>query len=113
MKQEQANLYEGMYILNAHIDDATRQKVFEKIKADVVKHGGEVVKIHDMKKRALMYQIGPHREGHYYLMYFKAMPSKINEMWREYRLNENIIRFMTMRAENVLEELKFQQLTEQ
>jgi small subunit ribosomal protein S6 len=119
MKQQQeaqpqtAQLYEGMYVLNAHLTDDARNKSFDKIKNDITRRGGEIVKIHDQGRRRLAYEINKQKEGYYYLVYFRLQEDQINELWQEYHLNENLLRFLTMRTDTVLEELKFKQLPEQ
>jgi small subunit ribosomal protein S6 len=113
MKQANPKLYEGMYILSAQLTEDGRVKAFEKIKAAVEQRGGKVLKVHDQGKRRLAYVVDTHREGHYFLMYFEANPNVIEELWQEYRLNENLVRFMTLTTDKVLEEIKFKQLPEQ
>ena len=110
---KQSHLYEGMYILNAQITEDAQVKAFEKIKEGILKYEGKIIKIHDLGKRRLAYRIDNHREGHYYLMYFELNPASIAELWTEYRLHENLVRFMTKQADKVLDELKFKQLPEQ
>jgi small subunit ribosomal protein S6 len=113
MKQQSPKLYEGMYILSAHLTEDARIKAFEKIKKAITDKGGEILKIHDQGKRRLAYAIQQNREGYYYLMYFNVSPDAVAELWHEYHLNENLIRFMTLRTDEVLEEIKFKQLPEQ
>ena len=112
-QQEKQNLYEGMYIVSALLNDEARNKTFDRIKEGITKRGGEILKIHDQGKRRLAYEIGTQKEGHYFLIYFNAPPSSINDMWQELRLNENLVRFTTLSAVRVLDELKFKQLPEQ
>ncbi|MCH9703338.1 MAG: 30S ribosomal protein S6, partial [Chlamydiae bacterium] len=50
------------------------------------------------------------KEGHYYLLYFSAPSDALDELWSDYHLNEDLIRFMTLRADEVKEEIKFQEL---
>jgi small subunit ribosomal protein S6 len=114
MKNQTPKLYEGMYILSAQLSEDAKARAFEKIKAGITEKQGKILKVHDQGKRKLAYAIGPHNEGHYYLMYFEATPSTMEELWKEYRLNEDLIRFMTLRTDQVLEKLEFKQLvTEQ
>ncbi len=108
-----ANLYEGMYVLNAHISDDTRNHAFEKIKNGIINRGGEIVKIHDQGRRRLAYEIERQKEGYYYLMYFRLPATDVTDLWQEYHLNDNLIRFVTLRADKVLDEIKFKQLPEQ
>ncbi len=113
MKQQKQQLYEGMYILSAHLSEEARGKALEKIKEQIVSRGGTIVKIHDQGRRRLAYEINRHREGYYYLIYFNLSPSVLAELWEEYRRNEDLVRYMTVKAEKVLEEIRFKQLPEQ
>ena len=112
MKQQKEQLYEGMYVLSAHLSEDARGKVFEKIKEQIISRGGKILKIHDQGRRRLAYDINRHREGYYYLVYFSIATNHIEELWEEYRRNEDLLRFLTIRTEKVLEELKFKQLPE-
>lgn len=112
-QQEKLELYEGMYVLNAHISDDSRNHAFEKIKNGVINRGGEIVKIHDQGRRRLAYEIDRQKEGYYYLVYFRLPTKDVSDLWQEYHLNENLIRFVTLRTDKVLEEVKFKQLPEQ
>ena len=113
MKQTVQNLYEGMYVVSATLSDDARKKALEKIQNGITGRGGEIVKIHDQGRRRLAYDIEGHREGYYYLLYFNAPASAIAELWQEYHLNEDLIRFITLRAENVMEKIEFKSLEEQ
>lgn len=106
----QQNLYEGMYVISATLSDDARNKALDKIQGGITAHGGEIVKLHDQGRRRLAYQINGHREGYYYLLYFKVAPEAITEMWHEYHLNEDLVRFMTLRTEKVMEKIEFKPL---
>lgn len=112
MKQENEQLYEGMFILSAHLSDDARNKVFDRLKEQIVSRGGSIVKIHDQGRRRLAYDINRHREGYYYLVYFNLLPKYIKELWEEYQRNEDLLRYLTIKADKVLEVLKFKQLPE-
>lgn len=113
MKQESQNLYEGMYIISATLSDDARHKALDKIQREITERGGEVLKVHDQGRRRLAYDIEGHREGHYYLIYFNVKPSAIGELWQEYHLNEDLVRFITLRAEKVMDKIEFIPLEEQ
>lgn len=113
MKQENQNLYEGMYIISATLSDDARHKALDKIQKEITERGGEILKIHDQGRKRLAYDIDGHREGHYYLIYFNAKPSSIGELWQEYHLNEDLVRFITLRADAVMEKIEFKSLEEQ
>lgn len=110
MNQKNDNLYEGMYVVRATLSEDARQKALEKIQSGITHHGGEIVKIHDQGRRRLAYEIDGHREGYYYLLYFKVRPSAIAELWHEYHLNEDLVRFITLRTDKVLEKIEFKSI---
>lgn len=110
MKEESQNLYEGMYILSATLSEEARHKALDKIKNGITEKGGEIHKIHEQGRRRMAYEVANRREGYYYLIYFSIRPSAINELWREYHLNEDLIRFITLRTESVKEKLEFKPL---
>lgn len=106
------HLYEGMYILSATLSEDARAKALEKITSSISTRSGEVHKIFDQGRRKLAYEINGRREGHYYLIYFSVPSSCMTEMWREYHLNEDLIRFLTLRTEVVPEKIEFKTLVE-
>lgn len=107
MKEKKTNLYEGMFIISATLSDDARHKALEKIQKEITDRKGKVLKVHDQGRRRLAYKINGHREGYYFLIYFNAPTDAINEMWREYRLNEDLIRFMTVATDKVMEKIEF------
>ena len=113
MSQTKKNLYEGMYIISATLSDDARQKALDRIQKGVTERGGEIVKIHDQGRRRLAYEIEGHREGHYFILYFNVQPEAISEMWQEYHLNEDLVRFITLTADKVMEKIEFKPLLEE
>lgn len=107
MKKERSGLYEGMYILSATLSDESRKKAFEKIVDGITQKGGEIKKIHDQGRRKLCYEIKGKREGYYYVVYFTLPTTEVVELWKEYHLHEDMIRFMTMRVEEIQETLAY------
>ena len=109
-KKERKALYEGMYILSATLSDDSRKKAFDKITDGITQKGGEIHKIHEQGRKKLSYEIDGKREGYYYILYFTIPTQTILELWKEYHLHEDLIRFLTLRAEKVLETLEFKPL---
>lgn len=105
--QKRTHLYEGMFIISATLSDDARHKAIDKIQKGIVDRGGKILKVHDQGRKRLAYKINNHREGYYYLIYFEAPTTAIAEMWREYRLNEDLIRFMTLTTDKVMEKVEF------
>lgn len=113
MSQERQHLYEGMYIISSTLSDDARNKALQRIQTGITQRGGEVVKVHDQGRRRMAYEIEGHREGHYFVLYFNLKTSGIAELWQEYHLNEDLIRFITLRADKVMEKIEFKPIEEQ
>lgn len=107
MSKPRKGLYEGIYILSATLSDESRKKALDKITDGITHFGGEIKKVHDWGRKKLAYSIDQKREGHYYVVYFTAPTQAIVELWKDYHLHEDLIRFSTMRVEEVQETLEF------
>lgn len=110
MSTSELHLYEGMYIISAKLSDDARKKALDKITSGIEKHGGKVIKVHDQGRKRLAYEIESNREGHYYIIYFEIASNLIKELWQEYHLSEDLIRFMTIKVEQVMETIEFKEL---
>jgi small subunit ribosomal protein S6 len=113
MSQDRPNLYEGMYVISATLSDDARHKALDRIQNGITSRGGEIKKLHERGRQRLAYEIDGHREGYYYVIYFNAPPSAILELWQEYHLNEDLVRFITLRTDKVMEKIEFKTLVEQ
>jgi small subunit ribosomal protein S6 len=112
MSKEKQNLYEGMYIISASLSEEARKKAVEKLKAGIQAQGGMIEKELDLGRKRLAYEIDGHREGHYVLLYFKAPTQAIDQLWKDYHLNEDLIRYITLQVESVMEKMEFKPLVE-
>ncbi len=110
--KERKQLYEGMYILSATLSDDARNKALDRITAEIVKTGGQVEKVLDQGRKKMAYEIRGTREGHYYLLYFTTPSAALTELWRDYHLNEDLLRFMMLKTDEVKEEIEFTKLPE-
>jgi small subunit ribosomal protein S6 len=96
-------LYETVFI--ARQDVTAKQvedyaKAFSKIVND---NGGETKRTESWGLRNLAYKIKKNKKGHYTLMHFDAPPAAMAEMERNIRLNEDVLRFLTVRIEKLPE----------
>ena len=112
MAKNRNHLYEGMYILSTALTEDACQKLIDKMTNNITEKGGEMHKIFDQGRKKLAYPINKKREGHYFLFYFSVPTDVLDKLWREYRLTEDILRFMTTRASIVPEKIEFQPLPE-
>ncbi|ANH78744.1 30S ribosomal protein S6 [Candidatus Chlamydia sanziniae] len=112
MGKKANQLYEGAYVFSVTLSEEARRKALDKVIAGITNYGGEINKIHDQGRKKLAYTIRGAREGYYYFIYFTVIPEAIAELWKEYHLNEDLLRFMTLRADSVKESLEFASLPE-
>lgn len=112
MGDKKQNLYEGMYIISATLSEDARNKALERVQNEVTSRGGEIHKVLEQGKKRMAYEIDGHREGHYFIIYFSVDPAAISEIWNEYHLHEDLVRFITVRTEKVLEKIEFKALAE-
>jgi small subunit ribosomal protein S6 len=114
VRRRNKHTYEGMYIIRATLSDDARNKAVEKITSLIASLEGEVHKIIDWGRKKLKYEIKSSREGHYFIIYFSAYSDTVREMWNEYHLHEDLIRFFTLQVDEVPEanEITFKPLVE-
>jgi small subunit ribosomal protein S6 len=96
-------LYETVLIAR---NDVTQQQVdliADGIASQLETDGGTVKKREYWGLRGLAYRINKNRKGHYMLLGLDAKPAFITEMERQLRLNEDILRFMTIHVEAIEE----------
>ena len=92
-------LYECVLIAR---NDVTQQQVdgiADNIASQLEADGGAVKKREYWGLRGLAYRIKKNRKGHYMLLGLDAKPAFVTEMERQLRLNEDILRFMTIHVD--------------
>lgn len=92
--------YETMFILKPTLTEEENVAQIDLVKATIEKNGGEIVACDDMGSKNLAYEIENNKRGYYFVAYFKGAPAGILEIERNYRINENILRFIFIKYEN-------------
>ena len=92
--------YETMFIVKPTMTEEETVAQIDLVKSNIEKNGGEIVTCEDMGTRQLAYEIEKHKRGHYFVIYFKAPTTSILELERNYRINENIIRFIFIKYDS-------------
>ena len=96
-------LYECVLIARNDVTQQQVEGVADTIAAQLEGDGGSVPKREYWGLRTLAYRIKKNRKAHYMLLGLDAKPPTIAEMERQLRLNEDILRFMTVRVEAIEE----------
>ncbi len=95
------NFYELVFIVRQDISSADVDKIVNDFTKLVNDHNNKVVKTEYWGLRILAYEINNNKKGHYVFMGLEADSSTINEIERRIKLNENIIRFLTIRVDEI------------
>ena len=91
--------YEVMYIINPETDGEKIEKLNEAVGKLIEKEGGEIVRMDDIGIRNLAYPIQKKETGHYVLFEIVGSGQEILELERRMRVNDMIIRYMTVRVD--------------
>ena len=92
--------YELLFVLKPTLTEEENKAKFDQVMSILEKNGCEVASVNDMGVRKLAYQIEKFERGHYYVVYFKANPSVIDEILRNLRYTEEVIRFLNLKFES-------------
>jgi len=92
--------YETMFIVKPTLTEEETQAQIELVKTTIEKNGGEIKATDDMGSRKLAYEIQKNKRGYYVVYYFTAPTESILEIERNYRINENILRFIFIKSES-------------
>ena len=93
------NQYEVMYVIDTNIDETTRTNLINRMAERVAQNGGKVDRVDEWGKRRLAYPINYKTEGYYVLMYITAPSELPRELERRLKINENVLRYLTVRFE--------------
>ena len=99
-------IYENLFIVKP---DATEEEVdhlLEQMTKTVSATGGTVDKVEKWGKRRLAYRVEKNREGQYILMQFTAEASTVHEFERRLRVQDNVIKYQTVRLDEDLKRQK-------
>jgi small subunit ribosomal protein S6 len=97
-------LYETVVIARSEITQQQADAVADAVTVQLEADGGAVKKREYWGLRSLAYRIKKNRKGHYMLLGLDAPPPAIVEMERQLSLNEDVLRFLTVRVEDISEE---------
>lgn len=101
--------YETLYIIRPDVGEEQLEQTISQFRTFLEEQGATKIRVQNRGKRRFAYPIKKLREGYYILMTYTAAGTAIAPFERAMRLNENILRFMTI----VLEEETETETTEQ
>ena len=94
-------LYEHVVIARQDISPQQAEALNDQLKHLIEERGGHVAKIEYWGLRNLTYRIKKNRKGHYSLLALDAPAAAVKEMERQLSLNEDVLRTLTVRVEEI------------
>lgn len=91
--------YEILYVLRPDLTEEEVQSNREKFNTLITNNGGEIVKVDEMGKRRLAYEINDFKEGIYTVVYFQGANDTVNELDRVIKITEDVIRFLIVKED--------------
>ena len=94
------NKYESVCILAQELTDEKVAEMIVKIENKIREFSKAPIKVENLGKKKLAYEIKNNTEGIYLDFYFKAKSEDIQELQRFYRISEEIIKFIVIREDS-------------
>lgn len=92
-------LYEHIYLARQDISAQQVETLTEQLKSVIESFGGKIEKVEYWGVKSLAYRIKKNRKAHFSLLNIDAPPAALAELERQLGINEDVIRFMTIRVE--------------
>ena len=90
------NKYESVIIINPNVEEETIKSLIDRF-STLINSDGKVEKVDELGKKKLAYEIGKNKEGFYVVFDFEANPSLIAELERNYRITDEVIKFIVVK----------------
>ncbi|MBR3002938.1 MAG: 30S ribosomal protein S6 [Clostridia bacterium] len=92
------NKYESVIIVAPTVNEK-QQKEIENKYTKLIKENGKLKDFQNLGKKKLAYEIKKNKEGIYMQIYFESEASFIAELERQYRIDDNIMKFIVVRED--------------
>nr|WP_321266375.1 30S ribosomal protein S6 [uncultured Sulfurimonas sp.] len=104
--------YENLVIVKPTFTAEEIQASIKAIEETITSNGGEIATTDSMGMRKLAYPINKNERGYYHVIYYSIAPSAISEIERRFRINEDLLRFVTIKYDTNREVIAWKQLVE-
>ena len=92
--------YESVFVTEPNLPEEDLEELIKGYDQVTVTAGGKILKVERWGKRRLAYPVSRHEEGIYVLMTVECPPQHVRELERRYRMNDRILRHLTVRVED-------------
>lgn len=90
------NKYESVVIINPNVEENALKDLIERFQT-LINTDGKVEQVNELGKKKLAYEIKKNKEGYYVVYDFEANPSLIAELERNYRITDEVIKFIVVK----------------
>ncbi|MEA1891392.1 MAG: 30S ribosomal protein S6, partial [Campylobacterota bacterium] len=104
--------YENLVIVKPTFTAEEIQSSIKAIEETITSNGGEIATTDSMGMRKLAYPIDKNERGYYHVIYYTIAPSAITEIERRFRINEDMLRFVTIKYDTNREIAAWNQLVQ-
>lgn len=94
-------LYETTFIARQDLSKQDVTKIADGLTSVIEQGGGKVVRTEYWGLKSLAYKIEKTRKGHYTMLAIDAPAAAVKEMERQLRINENVIRVLTIAVDDL------------
>jgi len=95
--------YENVFVVRQDVASAQVEQLVETYETLIKDNGGNVTKKEFWGLKGLAYRIRKNRKGHFVLMNIDSPPGAVQELERNMRINEDVLRYITVRVEELEE----------
>ncbi|MBI5523527.1 MAG: 30S ribosomal protein S6 [Desulfarculus sp.] len=95
--------YETLFIVNPDLSEEDTTATVEKFSAILTDAGSSMVKTDLWGRRRLAYEVKKFSKGYYVLFEYGALPETVAEMERNFKIDERVIRYLTVKKEDVFD----------
>ncbi len=100
-------MYESAVLISAALEEEQIQSIISRIKELISSNDGEITDVEDWGRKRLAYMIKKSKIGYYIIFQFNAYPQIISTLEKFYKLDENILRYLTIKlTKNALEQFE-------
>jgi small subunit ribosomal protein S6 len=99
-------VYEELFIVQPDATDEQIDPIIEQLKGLITQSGGTLDKTEKWGVRRLAYRVLKFSEGQYILLQFSANPEAVKEIERRLRVNDLVIKFLTVRIDEKLKRIE-------
>jgi len=101
------DVYESAVLINAALDDQQIEAILTRIKDFIKVNGGQIQEVENWGRKRLAYPVEKSKIGYYAIFRFDAPGNIVAKLERTYSLDEQILRFLTLKlSKDALEQIE-------